>query len=256
MFFRHTHGRADWWAPGYQRLCGGLIEAMGWLPHLRRDATFFEDGFWHPTRLVEYPWTLHVRPPTGRVLDIGSNAQFHVALLGMGADVTAHYTTQDLDHLSLMNCFRQGWHTVEPAYTRYPRRINWVLGYPDRLPLAEGSFETIYCLSVIEHVERDRVAAWMDAMWRWLKPGGRLVFTADYLLDFALGDGLEGHFWNHDLGAHLRQWGATPDHCAADELPWAPGFTVPAWDDLLVVHAEPAGQPVRVGVYGFTVSKE
>jgi SAM-dependent methyltransferase len=45
----------------------------------------------------------------------------------------------------------------------------------DRAPFPGGSFDLVTCISVLEHIPDDLAA--VRAMWRLLKPGGRLVLT-------------------------------------------------------------------------------
>ena len=47
------------------------------------------------------------------------------------------------------------------------------------LPFADGSFDAVACVSVIEHVEGDGDAAAMAEIWRVLRPGGVLHLTTN-----------------------------------------------------------------------------
>jgi 2-polyprenyl-3-methyl-5-hydroxy-6-metoxy-1,4-benzoquinol methylase len=52
-----------------------------------------------------------------------------------------------------------------------------VEGSIDRLPFEEGTFDKVFCLEVLEHVERPVVSAALEEFRRVLKPGGRLLIT-------------------------------------------------------------------------------
>lgn len=51
------------------------------------------------------------------------------------------------------------------------------------LPYEDAMFDVVFCISVIEHLPRDRMT---DALWelhRVLRPGGRLLLTTDFCQD-------------------------------------------------------------------------
>lgn len=80
-------------------------------------------------------------------------------------------------------------------------------------PFAPASFDTITCISVLEHIPEDREA--VRAMWKLLRPGGRLVvtvpcaaITSEQYIDRdeygVLGVGADGHvFWQRFYDAAL-----------------------------------------------------
>lgn len=238
------------WCRGQQRrLQDAIVEAMQWQRLLAERPTMFEDGFFHSTRLWEYPWALEYVPPQGRILDIGSNAQWHVALLGLGHEVTAHYTTMDTGHVGMMNCWQQGWHNLGPCWARYPGRFQLVLGEPHELPLQAESFDTIYCLSVIEHVEPWKVGFWLDALWALLAPGGTLCMTIDWAMDYPPGKGLMPYVWNHDLRQLLEHPVVAGERT---ELPFAYPVAFGTDPDVTVMRWDPVG---NLAVCGFAVRK-
>ncbi|NPV92171.1 MAG: class I SAM-dependent methyltransferase [Firmicutes bacterium] len=49
--------------------------------------------------------------------------------------------------------------------------------------LPDESIETVYCISVIEHLGKDHTREAMKEFYRILKPGGRAVITLDITLD-------------------------------------------------------------------------
>lgn len=54
-----------------------------------------------------------------------------------------------------------------------------VVGFADQLPFAEGSFDTVLCTEVLEHVANAEYAC--AELFRVLRPGGYLVVTVPYL---------------------------------------------------------------------------
>jgi len=230
---------------------------MGWEKLFSAAPDLFE-GFFHMTRLWEYPWALHVAPPESPILDVGSNSQFHVALLGEGHVVTAHYTIQDINHVGLMNCWSRGYHSVEPAYKRAGDRITWLFGFLDRLPVVK--YQTIYCLSVIEHVPPEYVHCWMDGMWKRLMPGGKIVFTVDYFPAFGKNCGIKPYGWNHDLSRYatstVDRFPAFVWDCICEEIPWHADYDSGVEKDEDLLRVPEFGPMGEVLVYGFTLEKE
>ncbi|HSP37557.1 MAG TPA: methyltransferase domain-containing protein [Frankiaceae bacterium] len=54
-----------------------------------------------------------------------------------------------------------------------------VLGFADRLPFRDASFDTVLATEVLEHVENAERAA--DELFRVLRPGGNVLVTVPYL---------------------------------------------------------------------------
>ncbi|MGI5122246.1 class I SAM-dependent methyltransferase [Marinactinospora thermotolerans] len=122
-------------------------------------------------RYWEYPWaaTHAGLRPGMRVLDAG--AGYSPFLLHLAE------TVPDAEY-----------HAADPAYAfqtpaqlphaRIDTRPLEELAYPD------GHFDLIFCLSVLEHLDASARLAAVRALARCLRPGGRLVLTVDYFLDW------------------------------------------------------------------------
>jgi SAM-dependent methyltransferase len=123
------------------------------------------------SRRWEYPycaWNLRDLPP-GRVLDAGSGINFFPFWMAQqGWQVTAADVNAGL----------------APLYDRANEALGSAVRFEtapiERLPFADGSFDAVYCVSVLEHAPH-RAAA-MHEFARVLAPGGRLTITWDVSL--------------------------------------------------------------------------
>jgi SAM-dependent methyltransferase len=74
---------------------------------------------------------------------------------------------------------------VDPAFERTAeRRTRWLERLPGRataLPIADGAFDAVLCLEMLEHLPPDERELALREMMRVLRPGGRLIasFPAD-----------------------------------------------------------------------------
>jgi 2-polyprenyl-3-methyl-5-hydroxy-6-metoxy-1,4-benzoquinol methylase len=121
-------------------------------------------GFYlHPSKQWEYSWALEQAAlfPGCWVLDAGCEASiFPVYLAEQGCRVTA----LDVPLPARPDAFH----------------IKYVAGGLTTLPFAADSFDRVFCISVIEHLERNQALTALDDMHRVLQPGGKLLLTSDY----------------------------------------------------------------------------
>lgn len=136
-------------------------------------------GFSLDERIVEIPWVVANLPSTGSVLDAGS-ALNHPVILGRLMPHVASLT---------ITTFTEEETNAElgPSYVTADLRS---------LPFEDESFETIVCVSTLDHVGMDNsaygspeppsddpdheVALTMRELHRVLRPGGRLLVTVPY----------------------------------------------------------------------------
>jgi len=103
------------------------------------------------------------------------------------------------------------------------QRTGFLVASAESLPFADGSFDKIYGVSVLEHFANGEHA--LKEAHRCLKPGGALVFTTD---SFALRELLPGTQDIHRKRYHVRHYYTQPELISQLE---SAGFQV--------LHAEP-----------------
>jgi SAM-dependent methyltransferase len=141
------------------------------LPNFRRVQSAMEallrssEGFYlHPSKRWEYPWALERAPLAvgSRVLDVGCGASiFPLFLANSGHRVVA--------------CDLQ-----VPARPAGCPNLSYLRGDLTALPLASGTFDAVFCISVIEHLQPERIATALAELRRVLRPGGLLLLTTDF----------------------------------------------------------------------------
>ncbi|MCB0324243.1 MAG: class I SAM-dependent methyltransferase [Bdellovibrionales bacterium] len=132
------------------------------------------------TRRYEYPWAYFALPrPHGlQVMDLGgglSGFQFVLAREGLKVVNVDPGTAE------------KGW----PVNQASIDRLNRIFGAAVQLKnctladaaIAPGTFDRVYCLSVLEHFSVAQFSSVVDSVWACLKPGGHFVVTADLFLD-------------------------------------------------------------------------
>lgn len=214
--------------------------------------------FWHPTRTVEWPWALAWYEPGMKVLDIGSDPLFSLLLLREGAtDVTLHHTSQDTQNLGKALIHSVGWVSLQDPWADNDRKLKMLWGYPDQFDIPDATYDIIYNLSVMEHVEPENWESWLEATWRMLKPGGLMVMTCDYLVkDASSGPSIDitNHPFEEFFLSHSRcsSWFLS----SVEDIPWHPDYIRMLEHDPSVLKMQhPANPDGLYTVYGFAVRK-
>ncbi len=127
----------------------------------------------HWSRQVEWPWVIKNAwiKSQNVVLDAGSG--FGPLRYALGKRCK-HVVTVDDDPKVLTS--------EDVAKTIGITNITQVLADLRELPFFDNYFDCVICVSVLEHIERDKRLA-LNEMMRVLKPGGKLLFTMDVVVE-------------------------------------------------------------------------
>jgi 2-polyprenyl-3-methyl-5-hydroxy-6-metoxy-1,4-benzoquinol methylase len=139
---------------------------------------------WAP-RYWEYPWAITNTKPQGgmKILDVGSGwSLFPMYLAKQGCLVAA--VDSNLIQMSTISPFLAGLASAKVQYS---------VGDVTQLTIPDDSFDRVYCISVLEHLEEEKLDGQpinlhrrnldviaIGEMLRALKPGGLLAITVDW----------------------------------------------------------------------------
>ncbi len=139
----------------------------------------------YPVRRVEYPWAiLNAKlEKIMKILDVGSGiSQFPIYLASKGHDVISI----DNDEILMER--------LSPKLAEWAgTKVNYVIGNATEIKFADNTFDRVFCISVLEHLEEESVNGKLvnyhkknldvkaiHEMLRVLKVGGLLVLTFDW----------------------------------------------------------------------------
>jgi 2-polyprenyl-3-methyl-5-hydroxy-6-metoxy-1,4-benzoquinol methylase len=145
------------------RRTGDTIRIDGDYQYRARTDGFVVQRFWHA--LKERTIARHALPTAEmRVLDVGC-----------GSGVTTEFLSR---HAREAVGVDGNASAIEFAGSRW-RRDNLVFrhGLADELGFADASFDAVYCLEVVEHLEHAQARRTVNGFARLLKPGGLLFLT-------------------------------------------------------------------------------
>ncbi len=123
------------------------------------------DAWW--SRLYEYVWCKQLIVPGEIVLDAGSGPDypFQYELADNGCEVYSVDINPEL------------------LKSKPHPNILHIVASIDNIPLCNMAVDTVYCISVLEHLKKDAAARSLREFYRVLKPGGRLIITLDLTMD-------------------------------------------------------------------------
>ncbi len=184
----------------------------------------------HPSKRWEYPWAVESADlrPGAAVLDAGCGGSVFPAFLSAQG-----YRVAAMDRQL-------------PPSSGSPGvpRLEYVRGDVTRIPFAAETFAAVFCVSVVEHLERDGVPAALQEIRRVLRPGGRLLLTTDFYDDPA------EEIWYEGPGPRFRvDWNIFDESRLRAQVLSAPGFRPVDGADLSVDW--PAVKPLMRTFHGY-----
>lgn len=136
-------------------------------------------------RLLDYCGDL---PDGARILDVGCGDGFHLRLLREFGNSTWQLEGVDLDKRAVDAAERSG--------------ISVHFGSVETLDLDAGSYDLVFMIQTIEHVERpDEI---LSAVSRLIKPGGRVVIVTDNTDSVDFGLFKNGYWGGYHFPRHLN----------------------------------------------------
>jgi ADP-heptose:LPS heptosyltransferase/SAM-dependent methyltransferase len=163
------------------------------------------------TKQWEYPYAVSMMQGLGshlKIADVGSGrGALSLYLARLGHDVTAYdfeFSPAPDDNNNLSDAAK---------FIRFAANQGFTAEFGDifNLPVDDGAFDVVTCISVVEHVTHKFYA--VKEMLRVLKPGGKLILTYDLAenpVDMETGNRCE-IFDQNRIESLLREFGITPE---------------------------------------------
>ena len=137
------------------------------------------------SRCWEYPWAIlnSAISPESRILDVGS-----------GWGLFPLYLAQQSNHIDSVDTNELQMKFLAPGLADILQvKVNYLVGDALDLPADNNTYDSVYCISVLEHLEEERESgvvinrhtkrldrAAIREFIRVIKPGGRVILTIDY----------------------------------------------------------------------------
>jgi SAM-dependent methyltransferase len=133
------------------------------------------------TRSFEYPWAFSELESLNKdVLEIGgglSGLQFVLSRAG------GNVVNVDPGQPELRSSWQYNQNKFAELNLRFGTKVKLIPSKIDHAGFKDESFDSAYCVSVLEHLPLDEVTTIMTHVWRCLKPGGVFVLTVDLFLN-------------------------------------------------------------------------
>lgn len=211
-------------------------------------------SLWHQTRCFEFPWAAAQADARDCVcMDFGASEMFGLYMMEAQKPKlwVSHHIAEDTQQLGLMEMGHKfGQMSCKRVWLEDESRWRMLVAPLQEVDafVKEASFDLIYMLSVVEHIPKEEVRAIVGTLFRLLKPGGRLILTADWIRNYPMGEGEEGKFWNHDMILHMTQSGF--NLCDDEDTPMRGSLTVPEIADDVIWFDWPCQMGIQYTVYG------
>jgi len=160
-----------------------FIPQLAGIP-LCADVILYSNQLWMP-RCWEYPWAIlnSAISPESRILDVGS-----------GWGLFPLYLAQRSNHIDSVDTNELQMKVLAPVLADILQvRVNYLVGDALDLPAADNTYDYVYCISVLEHLEEEKEngvvinrhtskleRAAIREFIRVIRPGGRIILTLDY----------------------------------------------------------------------------
>ncbi len=193
---------ADLRRPAFQRILDDIHAFMCLARHKRpsfkrcKGRSWLEPVWMGAYRHWEFPWAVlnAALRPGMRVLDSGSGTspfQFYLATLGVEVysnDCISLRSKQFHRLARALGALGIAWRPSPTVFNRkhnrgYAVNARYAVATTAALPYREDTFDRVFSISVLEHMDDETLRNAMREMERVLKPGGLLVLTFDFHRD-------------------------------------------------------------------------
>ncbi|GAA2281978.1 MULTISPECIES: class I SAM-dependent methyltransferase [Kitasatospora] len=184
------------------------------------------------TRAVEYPWAFFTADPRPgmRVMDVGGwLSGFQVVLAKQGCEVVNVDPSSPADlRWTIRGEATEGSHSeIHRRFTSlFDVDVTLVTERLQDTEFEADSFDRIFALSVLEHVDQAEAQEMVNTMERLLAPGGLAVLTIDLFLDLEPFGAFQRNVYgrNLDVCSLVNGTGMTMVHGDPQELHGFPEF--------------------------------
>lgn len=157
------------------------------------------------TRVIEYPWAFFTAAPKlgMRVMDVGGwLSGFQVVLAKQGCEVINVDPSSPTDlRWTVHGRNRVGGHAeIHRSFTSiFGVDVTLVTQRVQDTNFKADSFDRIFALSVLEHVDQDEAQQMVNTMRRLIAPGGLIVLSIDLFFDLEPFGKLKQNYYGRNL---------------------------------------------------------
>ncbi|WP_018681688.1 class I SAM-dependent methyltransferase [Actinokineospora enzanensis] len=155
------------------------------------------------TRTFEYPWAFHAAEirPGMRVIEVGGGLSgFQFVLARNGCEVFNVDPATSVNWTFVPgNSWSLSQENIDLLNVEFDTDVRLVPARLQDAPLQAGSFDRVFCLSVLEHVDLAEGQGVLKRAEELLAPGGRCVLTIDLFLDLKPFGVLDSNHWGTNI---------------------------------------------------------